>query len=237
MKAATHFDYDNYDKYRTFILNCSMINYDEKLVLHKHHIIPKNLWTDENLSVNNKSNFVNLSVEDHIKAHLLLAECYENDTREHIVNLRSARILNKKSIKDVEILNKIKNSYIGENNPFYGKTHSEQTKQKLSLFGKNREYKTYKEQYGDNADLEKTKRKTSVKAYWDNLSEEDRLKRSNAVSESLKGKQSGSNNGFATKVLIDNVIYGSIKEACNALNVNHYYLYKNYCVKKLNKQK
>jgi hypothetical protein len=237
MKSATHFDLENFYSYLDFIKNCSTLHYDKTLVLHKHHIIPKNLWADETLSVNNKDNFVNLSVDDHIKAHLLLAECYENDTREHIVNLRSARILNKKSIKDVEILNKIKNSYIGENNPFYGKTHNELTKQKLSLFGKNREYKTYKEQYGDIADLEKTKRKISVKAYWDNLSEEDRFKRSNAVSESLKGKRSGSKNGFATKVLIDNIIYGSVKEACDTLNVNSYYLHKNYCITKLNKQK
>jgi len=237
MKSATHFDLENFYTYLDFIKNCSTLSYDKTLVLHKHHIIPKNLWTDDTLSVNNKTNFVNLSVEDHIKAHLMIAECYENDTREHIVNLRSARILNKKSIKDVETLNKIKDSYIGENNPFYGKTHSEQTKKKLSSINENREYKTYEEQYGDAADLEKTKRKTSVKAYWDNLSEEDRSKRSTAISESLKDKQKGSNNGFATKILIDNVIYGSVKEACDTLNVNSYYLHKNYCIKKLNKQK
>lgn len=237
MKSATHFDLENFYSYLDFIKNCLTLSYDKKLVLHKHHIIPKNLWTDDTLSVNNKNNFVNLSVEDHIKAHLLLAECYENDTREHIANLRSARILNKKSIKDVETLNKIKDSYIGKYNPFYGKTHSEQTKKKLSSINKNRKYKTYEEQYGDAADLEKIKRKVAVKAYWDNLSKEDRLKRSNAISESLKGKQKGSNNGFATKVLIDNVIYGSVKEACVALNVNSYFLHKNYCIKKLNKQK
>lgn len=235
MKNAEYFNFDNYDKYRTFILKCSTLIYDKMLALHKHHIIPKNLWNDDNLSVNNKTNFINLSVDDHIKAHLLLAECYESNTREHIVNLRSARILNKKSIKDAETLNKIKESYIGQNNPFYRKTHNEQTKKKLSLLAKNRKDKSYNEQYGENAELEKTKRKTSVKAYWDNLSEGDRLKRSAAISKSLKGKQKGSNNGFATKVLIDNVIYDTIKEACETLNVNSYYLYKNYKVNKLNK--
>jgi hypothetical protein len=62
--------------------------------------------------------------------------------------------------------------------------HSEETKLKISnnLLGK-----TYNELHGNNATIEKEKRRDSVKKYWDSLTEEERKIRSD-VHKGPKGK-------------------------------------------------
>ena len=47
---------------------------------------------------NEDINLVKLSVEDHINAHILLSECFDENTYERISNLRSARFIAKNSI-------------------------------------------------------------------------------------------------------------------------------------------
>ena len=131
MKKADAFDYKEYKIYMNFINECKNKQYDENLVLHTHHIIPKHLCTDRSI-VNSKKNLIKISVENHVQAHLLLANLYPDDTYEHISNLRSARILNKNSIREKDILKKITDSYRGEKNPLYGKTHTEKTRKKLN---------------------------------------------------------------------------------------------------------
>ena len=112
-----------YYTYKNFINSCKDKEYSEDLVLHTHHIIPRCFGgTDE------KSNLVKLSVEDHINAHLLFGKCFDENSYEENANLKAARILNNKSIKDKETLRKISLAFSGENNPFYGKKHTEETK-------------------------------------------------------------------------------------------------------------
>jgi hypothetical protein len=235
MEHATHFDLEKYAIYKLFIKKCSSKNYDNNLVLHKHHIIPKHLWSNETLSVNTKDNLIYLSVDDHIQAHLLLAECYDDDTYENISNLRSARLLNKKSIKDTNILDKISKTYVGKNNPFFGKTHTDTVKNKLAKANETLKGLRYEDRYGDAAIIEKEKRKQSVKKHWDNLDDKSKKIRCENISKSRKGKASGGDNGFATKLLVNGNYYGSVKDACDALNTTPYYLYKNNNVEKLNK--
>ena len=236
MKRATYFNLKNYKIYKNFILECKNKVYDSSLVLHKHHIIPKCIWDNDMVSVNNFTNIVNLSVEDHVTAHILFANCYENDTYEYIVNMRSARILNKKSIKDKQILEDISKTYIGEKNPFYGKTHSLETRKKLAEFNsKNFKNVSYEERYGDSALFEKEKRKKGVAEGWKKLSKKDKENRCKNISNGLKGKMNGSKNPFAKPMLVDGVYYGSLVEACKTLKLSSYKLYKNHKVQKLNK--
>jgi hypothetical protein len=235
MKYATHFDLEKYTIYKLFIKKCSNKIYEKDVVLHTHHIIPKHLWMDESLSVNTKSNLVQLSIDDHIQSHLLLAECYEDGTYQSISNLRSARLLNKKSIKDINTLDKISKTYNGVNNPFFGKNHTDDTKDKISKANDKLKGMTYEVRYGSNALLEKEKRKNGVKNHWSTLNETDKKIRGEKISNSLKGKYSGSNNPYATKLLINGNYYGSVKDACIAFNTTPYYLYKNNNVQKLNK--
>ena len=235
MKHATYFDLEKYTIYKSFIKKCSNNVYEKDIVLQTHHIIPKHLWMDESSSVNAKSNLIKLSIDDHIQAHLLIAECYDEDTYEHISNLRSARFINRNSIKDTNVLDRIKQTYVGKNNPFYGKKHTDDVIKKIVEYNKSQRGIKYEDRYGHNAILEKEKRKKSVKKHWDNLDDKSKKIRCENISKSLKGKVSGGDNGFATKLLVNGNYYGSVKEACNVLNITAYYLYKNNNVEKLNK--
>jgi hypothetical protein len=204
MKKADCFDFDKYREYLKFLEECKTKNYDSKLVLHKHHIIPKHICADE-LLLNSDENIVKLSVEDHAKAHLLFAEMYEVGTYEHSSNLRSARIIGKKSIRDVDTLEKISKTYVGDKNPFYGKTHSEEVRKVLSEKSNlHRVGKTYEEIYGkERADEEKRKRAKKTRT-------DDEYKEAGKnISKSLKGKYLGDNNPLAQPYLVDGVYFGS----------------------------
>lgn len=236
MKQSTYFKLEQYNAYKKFIDNCAKTIYDKTNVLHKHHIIPKHIWLNEELSVNVKSNIIKISVEHHIIAHLLLAECYETNTYEYNANLRSARILNSKSIKDVNILNEISKSYIGDKNPFYGKSHTDDVKELLANLTRIQcKGISYENRYGDRADIEKEKRRTASKNYWNSVNIHEKENRAKNISKSLKGKNLGSANPFATKMFVNGVYYGSLIDACNSLNITPYKLYKNYIVEKINK--
>lgn len=216
-------------KYRDFIIECKNKEYDNSEVLHKHHIIPRHVFVN-----NSEWNLVHLSVDDHVEAHLLLSECFEDGSLERIKNLQSARILNNMSIRDKEILNRIGDSYKGEGNPFFGKKHTEESilkiKENSSISKKG---KKYEEIYSEKSSQEKDKRRLSVKNYWDSLSEGEREKRISKMSDSLKGKMVGDKNPFSTPVLVDGVRYPSITAAAKDKEVSQRLLFKRYEVIKL----
>lgn len=200
---------EKYWDYEEFIEQCKEKDYDDNLVLHKHHIIPKNATNDEE-RLNSNDNFIKLSVEDHVKAHLLIAECFDENSKEYIDNLRSARVLNRKSIKNKEILEKISKQYEGEKNPFYGKTHSEETIEKLRETSKKRKGKSYEEIYGEKrAKLEREKRSKKTR------SDEEYKRDAKKVSRTLKGKFKGSNNPNAQRYLVNGEYFGSRTEVVN----------------------
>lgn len=214
MKQAYQFNLLNYKKYKEFIEFCKNKIYSKDIVLHEHHIIPKHLWFDMDKSVDNKDNLIQLSVEDHINAHLLLAECYESDTYQHISNLRSARILDKKSIKDKKLLDKISKTYLGSNNPFYGKQHSENVKKTLSEKTKLQcDGVSYKQRYGDRAELEKMKRSEGVRNSWSKMTDAQIEQRKLNISLALKQNScKGENVGTAQPYLVDGVAFGCRKD-------------------------
>jgi len=204
MKPYNEIIIEAYFKYLDFIAECKNKLYPSDLLLHSHHIIAKHLG-----GTNEKSNLILLSVEDHCIAHLLLAELFPKDSLEYTNNLRSARILGKLSIKDKETMAIIAKAYEGEGNPFYGRRHSEETKQMIRDSNSIRlKDKTYEDLY-ENPDVEKQKRAIGVTNAWKRMSEEERKMRSKKLSESKKGTLPPN----CMKVLIEGVVYNSLAEA------------------------
>lgn len=224
MKDTEVLHVEQYFAYKEFLKECLIKKYDVELVLHKHHIIPKCLGGD-----NSKSNLIKLSVEDHIKAHILLSECFDIGSKEHISNLRSARILNKNSIIDRETLNKISKTYMGENNPFYGKYHTQDVIDKVIENNKKRKGQSYEEIYGDNCELEKKKRSTSSKAIWANRTVEE--KASIASKSAIKNKgRIPWNKGKGKQIIVDGVKFDSFASAIEYHKTSKFLLLKNHNV-------
>lgn len=234
MRRADKSDIEKYLRYSNFIRECRDKLYPPDTVLHKHHIVPKHVWSDKSISVNDLSNIVYLSVDDHVTAHLLYAAAYEEDTFEYIMNMRSARILNKKSIRSREQLDEISKTYIGNKNPFFGKRHTKKTRESLSKMTSDvLTNLSYRERYGDRSETEKQKRRAGVKRSWKNMSEDDRKIRRENISKSLLGKMTGGKNPFATPVIVDGNYYGSISDAKRVLGVSSFILKKYHNIIKL----
>ena len=240
LKSAIESDCASIIVYQKFIKECKTKIYDADLVLHEHHIIPKSLWLEEFGDVNGPDNLVMLSVEDHAKAHFLHGISYDVDTFEHVKNMRSSRILLSKSIRDKDSMKIISESYLGNKNPFYGKTHSDETKKNLSIKTKERLTDvSYIELYGEDRQAEeKEKRAVGVKKSWENLSDEKRKARiaKTQATRTLNGSGVGGNNPFATPITVDGVYYGSIADAVRILNKSKFLLFRKHVVVKLNKQ-
>jgi hypothetical protein len=221
MENAKYFKLKEYKEYLEFIHSCKTKTYDDNFVLHTHHIIPKHLWADTEKSVNNKDNLIELSVEDHVRAHLLLSMCYDVDTYECISNLRSARILSNKSITDKTTLDKIAETYYGSNNPFYGKTHTEETKKLLAEFTrKSKSGKTYEELYGERANEERKKRskKTRTDAQY--------MEAAKKASKKLKGLMVGEKNPAAQSYMVEGMVFGCKTDMLTHFNTSMYFLKK-----------
>jgi group I intron endonuclease len=72
-----------------------------------------------------------------------------------------------------------------------GYIHSPEIRRKISKAtkeGNSHKGKTYETLYGENGESEKERRRDSVKKYWDSLTEEDRVKRTEKSKESLRKK-------------------------------------------------
>lgn len=232
-ELKSHLLYEPYVKYKSFINSCREKSYSEELVLHKHHIIPKHLGGE-----NAQDNLVYLSVEDHILAHFLLADCFEEFSYERRANMFSARLIASKSVVYKNQLNNITNKfYMGSNNPFYGKKHTEETLEKLrkrssELF----RGVDYQSRYGEGAEEEKEKRRAGVKKYWENVSEEEKKSRIEKVSASLKGKLTGSKNPASFPVLVDGIRFETVKDALTHFKYTYVRkLYAKHTVIKLEK--
>lgn len=113
------------DKYLKFIESCRSKNYSN-LVTHKHHIIPRHIGGDDSLY-----NIIELSVDDHYIAHMLLAESYDDSDWRKQSNIASAIKLNN-GFKTLEDIEKYSNSMKGSSNPNYGNKWSNIQRENLS---------------------------------------------------------------------------------------------------------
>ena len=97
-----------------------------------HHIIPRHAG-----GTDNPSNLISLTPEEHAEAHRLLYEQYGRQ-EDYLAWRGLAGLVGKdEMIKEKMSLN---SSRPGELNPFYGKTHSEETKRKISEKNKGHSY-------------------------------------------------------------------------------------------------
>jgi hypothetical protein len=134
--------------YLDFIEECKIKKYDN-LAIHKHHIIPKFMG-----GTNESDNLIKLSVEDHLLAHKILAENCDEHYKRNAWD--SVTILKKGWGKHADfIMLELSKNNIGELNPFFGKMHTKETKQKMA---ENHPYptrgKTWEDVYGKNTAIE-----------------------------------------------------------------------------------
>lgn len=148
-----------------------------------HHIIPKCLGGS-----NLKENLVDLTPEEHYVAHQLLVKIYPDNKKlifaAHMMTVNNGNRNNKtygwlrrkmsisQTGKDNHMYGKILNEderkargSPGESNPFYGKTHSEETKKKISekKKGKNKGRTPWNK---GKSHLDETKQKISDNSPW-----------------------------------------------------------------------
>lgn len=120
----------NYKKHYDLLIENS-INRNIEGYVEKHHIIPKSLGGSDD-----KENLVKLSAREHFIAHLLLAKIYGGGMWLAIKLMSCDGKHNNRSyewvrIKCVKYLSLIGSTKIGELNNFYGKSHSEESLQKI----------------------------------------------------------------------------------------------------------
>lgn len=100
-----------------------------------HHIIPRCMGGN-----NSKENLVKLTAKEHYIAHALLFHIYKTPKMAFAwmcmcrISAEQQRNITAKQYELARtfLTDTMKKSMIGENNPFYGKTHSEETKKKIS---------------------------------------------------------------------------------------------------------
>ena len=226
MKSTEVLFLDKYYEYRDFIEECKKKEYSGESVLHLHHILPKHLET----GLPDKTNTTHLSVDDHINAHLLLAKCFTEGSYERLANIRSAKLLSKNSIKELHLLEELSKFSKGINNPFFGKKHTEDTKELLrKATTLSRRNVSYEEFYGNRAEEEKQKRAVKQKQVWNSRSKKEK----DTIKEKIKLAKinidvSGGNNPNSKEVYIDNVKFNSISEAKKHYNKSRYKLFKEH---------
>lgn len=209
-----------YFEYKKFIATCREKEYTKKTITQLHHIIPRALGGSDS-----PDNLVRLSIEDHKIAHEMFAKAFDVGSYEEFVNLSAVNLLNR-GIKTPQDLERHRQLYIGEKNPFFGKTHTDEVKQRLSEATKqNRAGVTYKQFYGeDRFEIEKNKRAESVRLSHLNMTEEQKIQRGQNISKSLKNRNATSHN--AIPVIIEGIEYRSIKQASETLNISPYKIRK-----------
>lgn len=186
----------------------------------KHHILPKCMG-----GTDGKDNLIDLFAREHFEAHRLLAlENPENEKLVYAWHLMSFR-KNKDRVTHIvtaeeyeearEIFSITKsNAMRGENNPNYGKHHSDETKQKISKANKGKCVGDKNPMYGDHRFAGENNPN-----YGKQRPEETKTKISNA----LIGQSTGENNPRARAVYCPELdeFFLYVKEAFEKYGIDH----------------
>jgi hypothetical protein len=223
MKHTTLLHVQPFNTYIKFIEECKVKIYDEKYTLHGHHVYPRFLKLKCTLS----NIIVELSVEDHIHAHLLMSKCFDEGSYEYISNLRAAKLLAKNSISDKKLLDAIYESQRGENNPSKRPENKKKISDGLVEYYNNnvnpKRGKTYKEIYGEKYLEEIYKRKKVTRT--NEQYKQSAAKAATTVKSS--GIHKGCNNTNAKQIEIDGIVFGCMADACEYFSLSMYRLKKN----------
>lgn len=189
-------------EYLDFIDTCRSKNY-ERLITHKHHVIPKHMGGGDSFD-----NIIELSLEDHYTAHILLSECYDGKYKRE--NLASA-IMIKGYLDNIETLNEYQKSLNGEGNPNYGNKWSENKKRMASQ--RTKEYWSILE---NKQKIMKPKSNTSKMGKSDKTGNNNPFfgkQHSEDTKNKIREKRMGKKPSNMKQVMIDNTIYESLTAA------------------------
>ena len=135
--------------YLKIIEECRNKVYNDEEIMHRHHILPRFMGGNDS-----KENLISISSKDHYTAHIILANEYRKNDKRWTGNILSANLIKKhfdgKTPKDLsnavsgknngmfgrthsdEYKNLLREKMVGEGNPFYGKSHTIETKKRMS---------------------------------------------------------------------------------------------------------
>lgn len=137
------YDLEKLKSYEEFLIECSEKDYSS-YAIHSHHILPEFMEGTDNVQ-----NLINLSPEDHFRAHMILGECFDvgSDNRRYnfgsgnLIFKNAKRCLKKVFGNDIPIEISqfwecanlhMKDILKGEGNPMYGKSHTDEARLKIS---------------------------------------------------------------------------------------------------------
>jgi len=204
---------ESYLEYLTRIKNSrpnEKINIGQDL----HHIIPQSRGGS-----NNEENLIYLYRSEHAKAHQLYSDEHPEDDglamAAYMLSHKDNTLLTDDEMNRLAERNAINSSKrnSGENNPMYGKHHSEESKQKNSEHNKGKQAGEKNPMYGVHMCGEQSPR------WHAEISQEQRIKQSNA----MKGKYVGEDNPTAVSVVCieTNQEFGCLKDAANWCGLKH----------------
>ncbi len=187
-----------YKQYNNLINKCIKLKdegYSETEILEEHHILPKCMG-----GTNNSDNLIKMPVRYHIFAHIFLMKAYPNN---HKLSYAAKRMLNSNTYQGrysilktlpVRLISLIRSEAIRnlkDKNPFKGKTHTKESREKMSISHKNK-FPT------------KETREKQSKAKLGNKNSFYGKKHSKETKQMISIKMSGENNPNYGKILDDN---------------------------------
>ena len=204
---------ESYMEYINRILN-SRPNKKTERGQHHHHIIPKSLG-----GTNDESNLIWLFASEHAKAHYLYSIEHPNSCgmiyAAHALSTKNGDLLTDEEINWLSKHNSEMQSkrVMGENNPMFGRHHSEESKQKNAEKQKGKAAGENNPMYGIHLCGEKHPRFGKI------VSKEQREKQSNA----MKGKMIGEKNPKAIKIRCINTgeVFSTLNNASEWCGLKH----------------
>ncbi len=195
-------------EYLDFIDECKNKNY-ENVITQKHHIIPKHMGGD-----NLDSNLIELSLDDHYTAHILLSECYDGKYKQE--NLASA-IMIKGYLDNLDLIIEYQKTLNGTGNPNYGKKWDDEKRNEAS-----KRVKKYWSIDSNKRKIQKPKSDSSKMGKYDKNGSSNPFYGKNHSDES-KSKMSESRRGSKPSntlyIEIDGIIYYGLSEASKATGI------------------
>jgi hypothetical protein len=195
-------------EYLDFIEECKNKNY-ENVITQKHHIIPKHMGGD-----NSNSNLIELSLDDHYTAHILLSKCYDGKYKRE--NLASA-IMVKGYIDNSDILLEYQKSLTGNGNPNYGNKWDDSKRKDAS-----KRVKEYWLIDDNKRKIQKPKSDSSKMGKYNKTGTNNPFygkSHSNEVKEKLSELKRGNKPSNTLYVEIDGIVYYGLNEASIATGI------------------